>query len=149
MVKLVSERAPAKINLYLRVVGRRDDGYHLLDSVMLPLSLHDEIALEMRDARGSAISLNCDDPAIPADGRNLAVRAAAAFMEEFGIRADVSLQLKKKIPAGAGLGGGSSDAAAVLRAMAAMTRIDDPERLARVAVELGADVPFFLDPRPA
>jgi 4-diphosphocytidyl-2-C-methyl-D-erythritol kinase len=81
--------------------------------------------------------------------QNLAVRAARAFMAEFAITAQVRIDLRKEIPAGAGLGGGSSDAGAVLRMLAQLCRIDDQSRLAALALKLGADVPFFLDPQPA
>jgi 4-diphosphocytidyl-2-C-methyl-D-erythritol kinase len=149
MVKLLTEAAPAKINLFLRVVGRRPDGYHELDSIFLPLGLCDRVHVEMRSGsrRGVALTGNYGD--LPSDERNLAVKAAMRFMAEFSIDADVLIGLDKRIPAGAGLGGGSSDAGAVLRMMAALTRINDPARLTRLATAIGADVPFFLDPRPA
>ncbi len=149
MVKLLAETAPAKVNLFLRVVGRRPDGYHELDSVFLPLSLGDRVRVEMRGAAARSIALRCDRAGIPDGERNLAWRAADAFMREFGFNAQVLIDLHKKIPAGAGLGGGSSDAGAVLRMMAALARIDDAPRLARVALGVGADVPFFLAPRAA
>ena len=149
MVKIVSEKAPAKINLYLRVVGQRPDSYHLLDSVLVPVSLYDELALELRTSTARAVTIRCDRPEIPSDHRNLAARAAREFLDEFGIAGEISIELRKRIPAGAGLGGGSSDAAAVLRALAALFRIDDRDRLLKLAVGIGADVPFFIDPRPA
>ncbi len=149
MVKIISEKAPAKINLYLRVVGRRADGYHELDSAMFPLSLCDELSLELRPAAARAVTIRCDQPAIPADDQNLAARAARRFMEEFGGVYQVAIELRKRIPAGAGLGGGSSDAAAVIRAMAALLRVNDRARLVALAASIGADVPFFIDPRPA
>jgi 4-diphosphocytidyl-2-C-methyl-D-erythritol kinase len=149
MVKIVSERAPAKVNLYLRVVGRRADGYHELDSILMPVSLYDELALEVRPAPAPSVALRCDHPALPTDDRNLAARAARRFMEEFGLSAAIAIELRKRIPAGAGLGGGSSDAAAVIRALAALTRIGDRARLMALGLTLGADVPFFIDPRPA
>lgn len=149
MVKIVSEKAPAKVNLYLRVVGQRADGYHELDSVLVPVSLYDELALELRSSASRSVTIRCDRPEIPADERNLAARAARGFLEEFGFAGEVFIELRKRIPAGAGLGGGSSDAAAVLRAMAALFRLDERERLLKLALGLGADVPFFVDPRPA
>lgn len=149
MVKLVAEAAPAKINLFLRVVGRRADGYHELDSVFVPISLSDRIRVEMRGASGCSIALRCDQAGIPGGERNLAWRAAHAFLREFGLDAEVLIDLHKEIPPGAGLGGGSSDAGAVLRMMAALARIEDPARLGRVALGVGADVPFFLAPRIA
>jgi len=149
MVKLLAALTPAKINLFLRVVGRRPDGYHLLDSVFLPVSLYDRIRLEIRSALNPSVALRCNWPALPTDAGNLAVRAAHAFMTEFGLRSEVTIDLEKDIPVGAGLGGGSSDAGAVLSMMARLTRIDDPTRLRKIALTIGADVPFFLDPRPA
>jgi len=149
MVKLISAFAPAKLNLFLRVVGRRADGYHELDSIFVPITLGDRIAVETRPSNRRAVTLRGSFGDLPADERNLAVRAAADFMTEFAVEAEVLIDLRKAIPAGAGLGGGSSDAAAVLRMMAALFRIDAPQRLARVAVKIGADVPFFLNPVPA
>ncbi len=148
-VKLLAERAPAKINLFLRVTGRRADGYHELDSIFVPISLADRLRLEMRPAREGTVALRCNHRGLASDDGNLAVRAARALMREFGVAAAVSIELEKNIPIGAGLGGGSSDAGTVLRMMAALERIDASERLNRLALELGADVPFFLDPRPA
>jgi 4-diphosphocytidyl-2-C-methyl-D-erythritol kinase len=157
MVKLLAEPAPAKINLFLRVVGRRADGYHELDSVFVPVSLCDqvrvEIRVEPRSAADTTIALHCDRTDIPAGEKNLAWRAADAFLGEFGTEIhrprEVAIDLRKEIPVGAGLGGGSSDAGAVLRMMAALCRVDDLSRLAQVALALGADVPFFLDPHVA
>jgi 4-diphosphocytidyl-2-C-methyl-D-erythritol kinase len=165
MVKLLAEPAPAKINLLLRVVGRRADGYHELDSVFVPVSLCDrvrvEIRVEPRSAADTVIALACDRPVayavayddLPTGDKNLAWRAADAFLREFGAEihrpVHVAIDLRKEIPMGAGLGGGSSDAGAVLRMMAALCRVNDESRMARVALALGADVPFFLRPRIA
>ncbi|MBW2370991.1 MAG: 4-(cytidine 5'-diphospho)-2-C-methyl-D-erythritol kinase [Deltaproteobacteria bacterium] len=142
--------APAKINLGLRVTGVREDGYHELESLFLPLDLADELEVELRDQPGVALELEGAAPDVPGDARNLAVRAAAAFLEAAGLEAGVRIRLHKQIPSGAGLGGGSSDAAAVLRALEGLRpgRLA-PERLAELALGLGADVPWFLDPRPA
>ncbi len=149
MVKLLQESAPAKINLFLRVTGRRGDGYHELDSVFAPVSICDRLRIELRPACAASTVLRCDSDAIPSDERNLALRAAREFMTEFGINARVSLDLHKEIPVGAGLGGGSSDAGTVLRMMAALCAVHQSARLATVALRLGADVPFFLDPSPS
>jgi 4-diphosphocytidyl-2-C-methyl-D-erythritol kinase len=149
MVKLISAFAPAKLNLYLRVTGRRENGYHELDSIFVPISIGDRIAIETRPSTGMAVNLCGSFGKLPTDERNLAVRAAADFMQEFAVTAEVRIDLRKSIPAGAGLGGGSSDAATVLRMMATLFRIDQPSRLARLAVKIGADVPFFLNPVPA
>ena len=153
MVKLCSAFAPAKLNLFLRVTGRRDDGYHLLDSIFVPITLGDRLALEARTSATRRVTLTGTFGALPADHRNLAVRAALDFMTEFALTAEILIDLRKAIPAGAGLGGGSTDAAAVLLMLAALFRPELPadatERLARLALRIGADVPFFLNPIPA
>ncbi|MGH7881030.1 MAG: 4-(cytidine 5'-diphospho)-2-C-methyl-D-erythritol kinase, partial [Candidatus Binataceae bacterium] len=149
MVKLLSELAPAKINLFLRVTGRRADGYHALDSIFAPVSLYDRVAIAVRPAPNSAVSIRGDLAELDPGEQNLAVRAAHAFIGEFGLAAEVMIDLHKQIPVGAGLGGGSSDAGAVLRMLARLGGIADRARLAAVALRLGADVPFFLDPMPA
>jgi 4-diphosphocytidyl-2-C-methyl-D-erythritol kinase len=149
MVKLLAELAPGKINLCLRVTGKRADGYHELDSIFLPIAWSDIVRIETRPSDAPRVSLRCDEVALSDAQSNLASCAAAAFMREFAIAAEVLVDLRKRIPMGAGLGGGSSDAGAVLRMMAAIFGISSPARLAAVALELGADVPFFLDPVPA
>jgi 4-diphosphocytidyl-2-C-methyl-D-erythritol kinase len=141
--------APAKINLSLRIVGRRPDGYHLLDSLMMPLRLCDEITIQADDGP-AGITLSCSDPALPADATNLAYRAAALLSRECGIQQRLALSLHKRIPAGAGLGGGSSDAAAVLKGLNALLTLGlSEERLRQLGAQLGADVPFFIPCRPA
>lgn len=149
MVKLLAQAAPAKINLFLRIIGRRSDGYHELDSIFVPVSLADQVRIEVRPAPSSAVSLRCAIASIADPRTNLATRAARAFMREFGVTGQVEIDLDKAIPMGAGLGGGSSDAGAVLRMMASLFGVDSRERMDAVAVSLGADVPFFLDPRPS
>jgi 4-diphosphocytidyl-2-C-methyl-D-erythritol kinase len=149
MVKLLSERAPAKLNLFLRVTGRRPDGYHLLDSVFVPISLYDQLGLGVRQSAAPEVLLRCDEPGLGPDDRNLAVRAAREFMAEFSIAAEVMIDLRKQIPVGAGLGGGSSDAGAVLRMLAHLYRSSDRTRMIDLALRLGADVPFFLAPAAA
>jgi 4-diphosphocytidyl-2-C-methyl-D-erythritol kinase len=152
MVKLLAERACAKINLSLRVTGRRADGYHELDSIFVPISLSDRITVEVRPASTPNVTLKCNIAALADAQSNLAARAAHGFMREFGISAQVMIDLEKTIPAGAGLGGGSSDAGTVLRMLTSMTapmHHDASERLRKIAVGLGADVPFFLNPRPS
>jgi 4-diphosphocytidyl-2-C-methyl-D-erythritol kinase len=152
MVTELSGRAFAKINLFLRVTGRRDDGYHELDSVFLPISLADEIRLEVRAADEPIVTVNCNVPELARSANNLAARAVRSFMSEFGLIGEVLIDLEKRIPVGAGLGGGSSDAATVLCMMAAAAQLADEDsagRLRQIALALGADVPFFLDPRPS
>jgi 4-diphosphocytidyl-2-C-methyl-D-erythritol kinase len=135
--------APAKINLSLKILGRRNDGFHELDTLIAPISLYDEIGIEKRPEKG--IKFRCDDPSVPQGDDNLAVRAAKAFFETTKIDPAVSVELKKKIPQSAGLGGGSSDAASVLLALnklfdAKLSR----ETLAEMAGPIGSDVPFFI-----
>ena len=137
----ITVRAPAKINLYLAVGARRDDGYHDVTTVLQSLELHDTV----RIAPAAALSLSCDaELGIPAE-KNLAYRAAVAFEAALGIPAGVHIALEKGIPAGAGLGGGSADAAAVLAGLAHLGGVAvDSAELAAVARTLGADVPYFL-----
>ena len=144
--------APAKINLGLRVLGRRVDGYHELESLFLPLDLADEIRLAVEPAPRATVQLRVAPTplAVPGGDENLAARAAAGFLEAAGLACRVEIELTKHTPVAAGLGGGSSDAGAVLRGLAG--QFPDAlgsEALASLALRLGADVPFFLDPRPA
>lgn len=144
-------QAPAKINLRLCIVGRRSDGYHLLDSAVVPISLFDELVIRAARSLCPTVALSSSDRALPADPEaNLAVRAARLFMDRTGTSMAVSIQLDKRIPIGSGLGGGSSDAAAVLLALNRLTgsAASDLE-LAQWAADLGADVPFFVYRRPA
>jgi 4-diphosphocytidyl-2-C-methyl-D-erythritol kinase len=149
MVKLLRGLAPAKINLSLRVTGRRRDGYHELDSVFLPISIYDRVDIELRPAHAAAVQLRCDSDTLPTDERNLAFKGAREFLAEFSLRAEVLINLHKEIPTGAGLGGGSSDAGAVLRMMAELCGVRQSAALLAVAIRLGADVPFFLNPTPS
>ncbi len=135
---------PAKINLYLDILGRRPDGYHDIRTVFLPLpELTDTLAVE---AGAPGIRLSCDNPEVPADARNLVWKAAEAFAAAAGVTPAWSFRLEKRIPAAAGLGGGSSDAAA---ALAGLNRLHGgvlpPETVRGLAAKLGADVPFFLN----
>jgi 4-diphosphocytidyl-2-C-methyl-D-erythritol kinase len=139
-------RAFAKINLGLRVLGLRPDGYHELRTVFQSIALHDTLTVSR--ARG-AFRLECDDPSCPSDQRNLVWQAAERMWDAArrrGALRDVVVRLQKRIPAEAGLGGGSSDAAAALRALAALWRVKlTRDDLHRMASELGADVPYFLE----
>ncbi len=136
-------RAPAKVNLSLRILGRRPDGFHELESLMLPVSLADEITV--RTGIGQGVSVRCDDPSLPQDDSNLAAVAARQFHAHTGIRFTARIEIKKHIPSGAGLGGGSSDAAAVLVALDSLfeTALGATE-LERIAANIGSDVPFFI-----
>lgn len=126
---MTEARAYAKINWSLRIIGKRADGYHDLETVFQTISLHD--TLVFREA--NRLTLTCDDPSIPADESNLVVRAARALGKT------AAIELRKRIPAGGGLGGGSSDAAATLRVLGG-----DRDDLPAIALSLGSDVPFFL-----
>jgi len=142
--------APAKINFTLRVTGIRADGYHLLSSIVLPVSLFDTLRVRVRPAQDARVRVTCSDPLLPADERNLAARAAHLFLEQTAERLEIEIEIQKEIPAGAGLGGGSSDAAAVLRALPHLTgRHLSAGQLTALALGIGADVPFFLTGRPA
>lgn len=138
--------APAKINLGLHVLRRRPDGFHDLQTVFLPLGWADRLAAEPADG----LALTTTDPALPTDGSNLVVRAAEALRQWAGSDVGARLHLEKRVPYGAGLGGGSSDAAAALRLLAALWSLDVPDAdLHRLALGLGSDVPFFLLGAPA
>lgn len=147
-------RAPAKVNLSLRIVGRRADGYHELDSIFVPVSVFDELRVVCEPAGETAVSCVCPGhPELEGDG-NLAAKAARGLLARLGLTARLVVELDKRIWTAAGLGGGSSDAAAVLRAinneLATQCGPALPgEELAQLALSLGADVPFFLEPRPA
>lgn len=169
-VRRLDLEAPAKINLGLRITGVRPDGYHLIESLFLPLDLADEVRVEVGAGQATdvravdglvAIEVFPGDPgggipdleAVPRDDRNLAVRAAQAYLAalpEGESAPPVRISLWKRIPAAAGLGGGSSDAAAVLRALAELIpKGPQGAELAALALGLGADVPFFLRPEPS
>jgi len=137
-------RAPAKINLSLKILGPRSDEFHEIETLIAPISLYDELKIERRTSK-QGIEFRCDDPSVPQSDDNLAVRAARAFFEKSKIKSGILIELKKKIPHGAGLGGGSSDAASTLMALnelfeAKLTR----EALAKMAEGIGSDVPFFI-----
>ena len=136
--------APAKINLSLRVLGRRSDGFHEIETFIAPISLCDEIMIEQRSGKHE-IAFRCDDPSVPKGEDNIVVRAAKVFFEEMKITNGVSIALKKTIPHGAGLGGGSSDAASTLLALNELFETNLPrEALAKMAEMIGSDVPFFI-----
>ncbi len=129
-------RSYAKINWSLRITGRRADGYHDLETIFQLISLHDTMAFD----RADRMTLTCDDASIPLDQSNLVLRAARALGNP-----PVKIELRKEIPAGGGLGGGSSNAATTLRALDEMFELHTPApRLRELALALGSDVPFFL-----
>lgn len=145
MKKTVVVEAPAKINLFLDITGKRADGYHQLLSVMQSVDLSDTVTLSRISGRG--IFISCDHARIPSDENNLAHVAASRFFEAYGLVNDFALaiDLKKRIPAQAGLGGGSADAAAVLAGLNAMFGIHvSREALCSIGARVGADVPFCI-----
>jgi len=134
--------APAKINLSLKILRRRSDGFHEIETLIAPISLCDEIKIE-KQARGN--DFQCDDPSVPKGDQNLVVRAAKAFFDQTKQKGGVAIELKKKIPHGAGLGGGSSDAAATLLALNQIFKMKlSREELAKLGSTIGSDVPFFI-----
>lgn len=140
--------APAKVNLTLRVLGRRPDGFHDIVTLMAPVDLADRLEVERRDMPG--IEFSCSDPALPIDGSNLVCKAVAAFVTATGRDVGVRIHLEKRIPHGAGLGGGSSDAAAVLKALNKLFEAGlSVEELESLAASIGSDVPFFIRCVPA
>jgi 4-diphosphocytidyl-2-C-methyl-D-erythritol kinase len=141
-------KAPAKINIRLKVTSRRPDGYHELVSIMAPVEIFD--ILDLTSPYNGHIQISCEGRDVPADESNLAYRAARDFMSYAGIKDGVLIVLNKNIPVAAGLGGGSSDGAAVLLALNEMysNPLSEPE-LHKLALKLGADVPFFLKGVPS
>ena len=139
--------APAKLNLSLRVLAKRADGFHEIDTVMVKLPLlADRLAFEP----AAAFSFACDDPSLPDDAANLVVQAVRAYESAAGIPCNCRISLEKHIPHGAGLAGGSSDAATTLLGLERIHEGDlGPERLAALAADLGSDVTFFLAPGAA
>lgn len=145
-------RAPAKVNLYLKVIGRRADGYHLLDTLMQKVGLYDEIEVQ---ACAEGIHLHCVNGTLPENRDNIVYRAAELFLRETqgrrkGDASGVRVSLTKRIPVAAGLGGGSSDAAATLNGLNELYQCGcSGAELAAMGLRLGADVPFFLATAPA
>jgi 4-diphosphocytidyl-2-C-methyl-D-erythritol kinase len=141
-------RAPAKVNLYLHVTGRRDDGYHLLDSLVAFADAADTISVRPAET----LTLIVDGPfaaGVPAGADNLVLKAAAALAETEGVPAGARIRLFKRLPVAAGIGGGSADAAAALKALSALWQVNPAtEDLAGLALALGADVPVCLAARP-
>ena len=134
--------APAKINLSLKILGRRSDGFHEIETLITPISLYDKVDIEKQSRW---IDFSCDDPTVPSGDENLVVRVAKAFFEKTKISGGVGIKLHKKIPHGAGLGGGSSDAAATLRALNQLFKTKlSREELASLGSTIGSDVSFFL-----
>ncbi len=135
-------RAPAKVNLHLEVLRRREDGYHEVETVLQTVEIFDE--LRFRVTKGP-IHVHCDHPSVPIDRSNLCHRAAKLVKTHYGVSGGVEIELTKKIPVAAGLGGGSSDAAATIAAVSRLWGLHlDAEEQEKLASKLGADVPFFV-----
>lgn len=134
--------SPAKLNLSLRILSKRPDGFHEIETLMVKLpGLADEITIVPADA----FSFTCSDPSLPTDSRNLVVKAVEAMVEKSGQPQHFSIHLEKRIPHGAGLGGGSSNAATVLLALnSQLAQPLSPQELHELAAGIGSDVPFFL-----
>ncbi len=142
-----TENAYAKINLYLNVLGIRPDGYHEIESIMQQISLCDRITLTKNLCAGeSRITITCTDPAVPTDGRNIVHKCAVAFFSAFAIQSyDIAIHIEKHIPSSAGMAGGSSDGAAVLKLLNEAFAIGASiERLCEIGAGIGADIPFCI-----
>ncbi len=151
---VVEVKAPAKINLFLSVTGKRADGYHELDSLFYPLpTLSDTIRFSGSESEsGAGVRILCNAPGVPCTGANLCAKAYHAYWERAGMPPppqEWTIEIEKVIPVAGGMGGGSSDAAAVLLFLQNRFQALTEEQLKKTALKLGADVPFFLDPRPS
>jgi 4-diphosphocytidyl-2-C-methyl-D-erythritol kinase len=136
--------APAKVNLSFEIKGQRADGFHEIETLMAPISLADRLTIE-RAGDDGRIDFSCDDPSLPVGNDNLVVRAAKLFRERTGVKRGIAIVLEKKIPHGAGLGGGSSDAASTLLSLNELFGAGlSQTELMDLAAQLGSDVPFFI-----
>jgi 4-diphosphocytidyl-2-C-methyl-D-erythritol kinase len=143
----ISLKAPAKINLFLEILGKRDDGYHEIETVMQEIDLVDNLQFEeIREG----VKLKCNNKNVPSDENNLVCKAANLIVNECGIKKGVLISLEKNIPVGAGLGGGSSDAATTLKALNSLWKIGLSDiDLIEFAARLGSDIPFFIKGKTA
>lgn len=136
-------KAYAKVNLSLDVIGKRDDGYHLLKMIMQQIDLYDLI--EIKENEKKEIKIFCDKPYVPLDNRNLAYKAAELFMKTYNINVGIDIKIQKNIPVSAGLAGGSTDAAGVLRIMREKYKKDlKLEELMELGLKIGSDVPYCI-----
>lgn len=135
-------KAYAKINISLDIVGKREDGYHLLEMIMQNIDLYDEIEVNQCE---SGIHLKCNKAYVPTDERNIAYKAAKLFMDIYNIKSGVEINIKKNIPVAAGLAGGSTDGAATLKAMRNLYKKDiTDEELMEIGLKIGADIPYCI-----
>ncbi|MDD3833603.1 MAG: 4-(cytidine 5'-diphospho)-2-C-methyl-D-erythritol kinase [Oscillospiraceae bacterium] len=141
---MITACCPAKINLSLKIIGKRDDGYHLIHTVMQAVSIYETVEIERREYSGIQLRITGAD--IPADESNTVYRAADCFFKYAGIKeCGLLVNLTKRVPVGAGLGGGSADAAAVLVALNRLFETDfSPQELCNIGANVGADVPFCI-----
>ncbi|MBK1811452.1 4-(cytidine 5'-diphospho)-2-C-methyl-D-erythritol kinase [Clostridium sp. YIM B02505] len=137
-------KAYAKINIALDVIGKREDGYHLLRMIMQTIDLYDVVHIN-KELNSNDIIITCDNPFIPTDGRNLCYKAAKLFKEKYNISSGVKIDIIKKIPMSAGMAGGSTDAAAVIKGMNDIFEINaTEEELLALGLQIGADVPYCM-----
>jgi 4-diphosphocytidyl-2-C-methyl-D-erythritol kinase len=140
---VISLKAPAKVNLFLEILGKRDDGYHEIETIMQEIDLADSLRFEETQ---EGVKLECNGKNIPVNQDNLVCKAANLILEECGIKKGVLINLEKNIPVGAGLGGGSSDAATTLKALNSLWKVGlSNEELMEFAAKLGSDIPFFIN----
>lgn len=145
----ITRPSPAKVNFFLNVLGKRNDGFHTLETLFHPVEVSDRLSFELVEKVGS-VTLRCDTEGVPTDKENLVFKAATAFLRESGVQSGVRIELEKKIPLEAGLGGGSSNAAnTLLGCNELFGKPLDQRQLLSIAQSLGSDVPFFLLGRPA
>lgn len=146
MTKVLSAKAYAKINLFLDVVGKRDNGYHNIESIMQSVSLHDIITITSCDSSDSIITVSCNNPDVPTDERNIVYKCAKAFFEHYGIaKYSININIEKNIMAQAGLGGGSSDGAVTLQLLNHLFEVNaSEEELCKIGGKIGADIPFCI-----
>jgi 4-diphosphocytidyl-2-C-methyl-D-erythritol kinase len=143
----LEKQSPCKVNLLLNILGKRQDGFHELETVMHPVPLCDRLTFQRG---GNGIQLTCNEPTLPTDSRNLVYRAAEAFLKTASINEGVALHLEKRIPLAAGLGGGSGNSATTLAALNEIFGHPlSPAQLETIAASLGSDIPFFLQDKPA
>jgi 4-diphosphocytidyl-2-C-methyl-D-erythritol kinase len=143
----LEKQSGCKVNLLLNILGRREDGFHALETVMHPISVYDRISIS---TSANGIHLTCNNPMLPTDSKNLVYRAATEFLHTAKIQSGLRLELEKKIPVSAGLGGGSANAATTLLGLNEMFGTPlEACQLQELAASLGSDIPFFLQSKPA
>ena len=143
MKELLHFESPAKVNLRLEILRKREDGYHEIKTILQKISLQDTLYFSLR--KGKGVSIKADSPNLPTGKANLVYKAVRSMMIESGYRGGIRVDIKKRIPLGAGLGGGSSNAATTLKAMNELLNLNvSKKRLMEMGLEIGADVPFFF-----